>query len=45
MTGFIGTVICVTKAASGPRRASNPLPRQAEKRCAQFNPEMKEAAD
>jgi hypothetical protein len=26
MTGFIGTVICVTKAASGPRRPSNPCP-------------------
>ena len=43
MTGFIGTVIGVTKAASGPRRAS--MPRQAEKRRALFNPEMKEAAD
>lgn len=39
MTGSIGTVIGVTKAVSGQRRASH-RPRQAEKRRALFNPQQ-----
>jgi hypothetical protein len=40
----MGTVIGVTEAVSGRRRAGNP-PRQAAKRRALFNSEMQEAAN